>query len=248
MAKGIQMDMRFLTAIPVYNEESTLSETLKRVRDFSNEILVIDDGSTDATSALLSSHSQLKVIRHEKNRGYGGALITAFEYAIADGGYEALLTMDCDGQHDPSRALSLINGLVDADIVSGSRYLDHFSTDVEAPNDRLEVNRIITLEINKLLSLKLTDSFCGYKAYRISALSRLNITENGWGMPLQLWVQAARLGLKIVEVAVPRIYLDPSRSFGPVLSDPNQRLLYYREVISREVLLSFPLASVDSDT
>ena len=242
------MDIRFLTAIPVYNEETTLLETLKRVRDFSNDILVIDDGSTDATSALLNSHPQLKVIRHEKNRGYGGALITAFEYAIAHGDYEALLTMDCDGQHDPSRALSLIKGLVDADIVSGSRYLDHFSTDVEAPNDRLEVNRIITREINGLLGFKLTDSFCGYKAYRISALSRLNITENGWGMPLQLWVQAARLGLKIVEVAVPRIYLDPSRSFGPVLNDPNQRLQYYREVISREILLSPPLVSVDSDT
>ena len=126
--------------------------------------------------------------------------------------------------------------------------MDHFSTDVEAPNDRLEVNRIITREINGLLGFKLTDSFCGYKAYRISALSRLNITENGWGMPLQLWVQAARLGLKIVEVAVPRIYLDPSRSFGPVLNDPNQRLQYYREVISREILLSPPLVSVDSDT
>jgi len=242
------MDIRFLTAIPVYNEETTLLETLKRVRDFSNDILVIDDGSTDATSALLNSHPQLKVIRHEKNRGYSGALITAFEYAIAHGGYEALLTMDCDGQHDPSRALLLIKGLVDADIVSGSRYLDHFSTDVEAPNDRLEVNRIITQEINGLLGLNLTDSFCGYKAYRMSALSRLNITENGWGMPLQLWVQAARLGLKIVEVAVPRIYLDPSRSFGPVLNDPNQRLQYYREVISREILLSSPLVSVDSDT
>ena len=242
------MDIRFLTAIPVYNEETTLLETLKRVRDFSNDILVIDDGSTDATSALLNSHPQLKVIRHEKNRGYSGALITAFEYAIAHGGYEALLTMDCDGQHDPSRALLLIKGLVDADIVSGSRYLDHFSTDVEAPNDRLEVNRIITQEINGLLGLNLTDSFCGYKAYRMSALSRLNITENGWGMPLQLWVQAARLGLKIVEVAVPRIYLDPSRSFGPVLNDPNQRLQYYREVISREILLSPPLVSVDLDT
>ena len=66
-------------------------------------------------------------------------------------------------------------------------------------------------------SIRLTDAFCGFKAYRVEALSSLRITETGWGMPLQLWVQAARLGLRVKEVAVPRIYLDPNRAFGGVL-------------------------------
>src|SRR5262249_45756461 len=89
-----------------------------------------------------------------------------------------------------------------------------------------------TAELNARFGLKLTDAFCGFKAYRTEALSRLRITETGWGMPLQLWVQAARLGLRIKEVAVPRVYLDPKRAFGGVLNDADERLGYYRRVIA----------------
>src|SRR5262249_21330644 len=64
------------------------------------------------------------------------------------------------------------------------------------------------------------------------ALARLHITETGWGMPLQLWVQAARLGLRIKEVGVPRVYLDPNRAFGGTLNDAAERLVYYRRVIA----------------
>ena len=64
------------------------------------------------------------------------------------------------------------------------------------------------------------------------ALARLHITETGWGMPLQLWVQAARRGLRLKEVGVPRVYLDPKRAFGGVLDNPEERLAYYRRVIA----------------
>lgn len=227
--------MKFLTAIPVYNEASTVSNIINQVKQFSQSILVVDDGSTDATQEILNSFQGVKVIRHEKNKGYGGALITAFMYAVLAGEYDALLTMDCDGQHDPSRANSLLNGLNQADIVSGSRYLECFNSDVQAPKDRFEINRTITMELNKLLNFNLTDSFCGYKAFRTSALAKLRITETGWGMPLQLWVQAAKLGFTIMEVPVPRIYLDPTRNFGTILNNPIERLHYYRQIIQNEL-------------
>lgn len=237
---GALTDMRFLTAIPVYNEEASILSVLREVRGFSQEVLVIDDGSTDATGDLLKTVADVNVIRHGKNRGYGAALISAFEFATTGRRWDALLTMDCDGQHDPSRALSLVQALAGADIVSGSRYLGHFASDGAAPKDRMNVNRIITEEINSLLNMQLTDSFCGFKAYRVSALERLRITEAGWGMPLQLWVQAAWLKLKVVEIPVPRIYLDPNRSFGTVLNDPDERLRYYRGVIRREMESPLP--------
>jgi dolichol-phosphate mannosyltransferase len=60
----------------------------------------------------------------------------------------------------------------------------------------------------------------------------LHITERGWGMPLQLWVQAARLELRVKEIGVPRVYLDPNRAFGGVMNDPDQRLAYYRGVLA----------------
>src|SRR5262249_55869537 len=151
-----------------------------------------------------------------KNQGYGAALISAFSFALSQQ-VDVLVTMDCDGQHEPARIPVLLEAIHDADIVSGSRYLRDFRQDSAAPFDRRHINRLITAELNDRLGQNLTDAFCGFKAYRRDGLAQLQITETGWGMPLQLWVQAARHGLRIKEVGVPRLYLDPNRAFGGVL-------------------------------
>ena len=223
--------MKVLTAIPVYNEEKHLDRVLHEVRKYSSNILVVNDGSSDGTEDFLRRQKDLHVVSHSKNRGYGAALISAFDYVTARD-YDVLVTMDCDGQHEPARIPVLTEAIHDTDIVSGSRYLRDFRQNTSlTPRDRREINEIITREINELLGLKLTDTFCGFKAYRREALARLNITETGWGMPLQLWVQAALRGIRIKEVAVPRIYLDPNRTFGGVLNDAAERLAHYRRVI-----------------
>src|SRR5690606_11283519 len=80
-----------------------------------------------------------------------------------------------------------------------------------------------------------------FKAYRISALKQLQITETGYAMPLQLWIQAARAGLKIEEFPVPRIYLDEVRSFGGSLDDANRRMAHYQEVIQAAMTADFPI-------
>jgi dolichol-phosphate mannosyltransferase len=178
----------------------------------------------------LAAESGLHRIDHPKNRGYGAALVSAFTYAL-DRDYDVLVTMDCDGQHEPSRIPVLLEAIDDADIVSGSRYLRDFRQDTPAPTDRRFINATITKELNARYGFDLTDAFCGFKAYRREALAKLNITEHGWGMPLQLWVQAARQGLRVKEIGVPRLYLDPTRAFGGVMNDPTERLAYYRRVL-----------------
>jgi glycosyltransferase involved in cell wall biosynthesis len=223
--------MRFLTAIPVYNEERYVENVLTEVRRYSPDILVVNDGSTDQSVALLNRQPNLQVITHPHNRGYGAALISAFAHAL-EHDYDVLVTMDCDGQHEPSRIPVLLEAIGDVDIVSGSRYLRDFRQDTLAPHDRRRINHQITMELNERFGLHLTDAFCGFKAYRREALARLRITETGWGMPLQLWVQAARACLRIREVAVPRVYLDPTRAFGGMLNDAEERLAYYRGVIN----------------
>jgi len=191
----------------------------------------VNDGSSDGTAALLDEEPGILRVDHATNRGYGAAIRSAFDYAI-HGGYDVLVTMDCDGQHQPDRIPVLLEALTgDVQIVSGSRYLRDFRQDTPPPTDRRFINAMVTRELNDRLGLDLTDTFCGFKAYRVSALERLHITEAGWGMPLQLWVQAARLGLRIREVGVPRLYLDPNRAFGGLMNDPELRLAYYRDVI-----------------
>ena len=232
--------MRVLTAIPVYNEERHLLGVLREVRRYCSNVLVVNDGSSDRTAELLAQEPDVRVITHPANRGYGAALISAFACAVQES-VDVLVTMDCDGQHEPARIPVLLEAIHDADIVSGSRYLRSFRQNTLPPQDRLQINRQITADLNERFGLHLSDAFCGFKAYRTEALAGLRITETGWGMPLQLWVQAARLGLRIKEVAVPRVYLDPKRAFGGVLNDAEERLAYYRRVIAaaeRDVLAS----------
>jgi dolichol-phosphate mannosyltransferase len=223
--------MEFLTTIPIYNEERYLEGVLNEVRRYSQNILVVNDGSTDRTTELLARQDGIRVVTHPQNRGYGAALISAFDYARQHSEFDVLVTMDCDGQHEPARIPVLLESMCKADIVSGSRYLRDFRQDSAAPQDRRRINFEITAELNRRFGLHITDAFCGFKAYRRAALEQLRITETGWGMPLQLWVQAARAGMCIKEVAVPRLYLDPNRAFGGVMDDAEQRLAYYRQVI-----------------
>lgn len=224
--------MRFLLAIPVYNEERHVERVLAEVRRYAEHVVVIDDGSTDGTAALLARQTGIEVVTHPKNRGYGAAIVSAFGHALSRD-CDVLVTMDCDGQHEPARIPVLLEAIHDADVVSGSRYLRDFRQDDAAPEDRRFINQTITRELNARYGLNLTDAFCGFKAYRRETLAKLHVTEPGWGMPLELWVQAAHANLRIKEVGVPRLYLDPNRAFGGVLNDAEQRLAYYRGVIAR---------------
>jgi dolichol-phosphate mannosyltransferase len=89
--------------------------------------------------------------------------------------------------------------------------------------------------LSQTLGLQLTDSFCGFKAHRVTAMARLNLDEPGYALPLQFWVQCVHAGLRIREVPVRRIYLDKSRTFGGTLDDPAARLQHYLSVFVREL-------------
>jgi glycosyltransferase involved in cell wall biosynthesis len=221
--------MRMLTAIPVYNEQAHLEPVLTEVLRHASDVLVVDDGSTDRTPELLRKFSRVQVIRHETNRGYGGGLRSAFQHTI-EAGYDGLVTIDCDGQHEPSLIPEIAARLTEADLVSGSRYLKVFDPAQMPPEERRRINVEVTRWLNECLGLHLTDAFCGFKAYRASALARFDITDDGYAMPLQVWVQAVEHGLSIVEVPVPLIYLDESRAFGGALDDGTYRLNHYRRV------------------
>ncbi len=231
---------RFLTALPVFNEAAHVERVLDEVLRFTPDVLVVDDGSGDGTSEILAARvarrGDIRVVRHPANAGYGAALATAFRETL-DGPWDGLVTIDCDGQHQPRLIPEFVAAAADparpADIVSGSRYLRRFAGDSLPPVARRRINAEITSEINGRLGLELTDAFCGFKAYTRRALERLHVTESGYAMPLEVWVQAAAAGLTIVELPVPLIYLDLARSFGGALDDAATRLAYYRRVLDR---------------
>lgn len=226
---------KWIAALPVYNEANYVDEVLTEVTQYADNVLVVNDGSSDATAQRLERwESNVHVVHHAQNRGYGAALKTAFQFAI-DNDYEYLITLDCDGQHQPKRLPRFVSACKNADIVSGSRYLKQYAGDSQPPTQRLFINKQITRQLNESLCLNLTDAFCGFKAYRVESLKLLNIEDDGYAMPLELWVQAAMRGLRVIEIPVPLIYLDLNRSFGGALDQAEKRLQYYNEVIERSV-------------
>jgi len=227
--------MRTLIAIPVFNEERYVRRVLGRVLAVHPDVLVIDDGSTDATPAIVREFP-VRVIRREGNEGYGQSMQDAFKYSQVHG-FDWLITMDCDEQHEPASIPDFLDRARrdDLDVISGSRYLCEQPSADSPPRDRRAINREITREINERLGLRLTDAFCGFKAYRVSALGGLRLSEKGYAFPMQFWVQAVACGLRIGEIPVRLIYNDLSRSFGGHLDDPSVRLAHYRQVLHCEL-------------
>jgi glycosyltransferase involved in cell wall biosynthesis len=220
--------------MPVFNEEPTVGSVIDAVRaQFEGPLVVVDDGSTDGTPDVLAARLDIEVITLSDNCGYGCALMRGFRWA-ADAGVERLITMDCDGQHEPrhiGQFLDALGAKGAPDIVSGSRYLPESGSTGQAPPQRREVNRRVTAEINSVTGWDLTDAFCGFKGYHVSSLRGLPLSEPGYAMPIELWAKAWKAGLTVAEIPVERIYCDHERSFGEHLDDPEARFAYYMAVL-----------------
>ncbi len=228
--------MRTLIVMPLFNERPTVARVLGEVRRAAPDadMLVVDDGSTDGSSEIIKREAGVIVISHRENQGYGQSLIDGFSYAI-ENSYEAVVTIDCDEQHEPRQIPDFLDALRDADIVSGSRYLDPSSGGDPAPPDRRRVNEEISAKVRAITGYPITDAFCGFKAYRGDALRLMRLTEPSYGMPLQVWVQAAHYRLRIKELPTARIYKNPERRFWGGLDDAEVRKRYYEGVLEREV-------------
>ena len=226
--------MSSAVVMPVFNEESTIGGVLDAVaREFDGLVVVVDDGSTDKTPEALAARPAVRVLRHARNQGYGSSLADGFAEAHRLG-VRRVVTMDCDGQHEPKHIRqffeALQNGIA---LVSGSRYLPGSRAVGDQPPQRRDVNARVTAEINRVTGWGLTDAFCGMKAYRIDRFRELVLREPGYGFPLELWAHAFRAGIRPLELPIERIYFDGLRSFGSDLDDPQRRLAYYLEVWTR---------------
>ena len=228
--------MQLLIAIPIFNERQYVEQVLAKVRQHHDQLLLIDDGSTDGTGAYLAQRSDIHLIRHPENRGYGQSLIDAFSWAD-DHGYDWVITMDCDEQHEPERIPDFIRTIQTDrwDLISGSRYMQSDNKADLPPGDRRAINATITAILNDLFGWHLTDSFCGFKAHRVSAMRKLNLTETGYAFPLQLWPQVYEAGLRVTEIPVRLIYNAPTRHYGVLLDDAAVRLQHYKDVLSSEL-------------
>jgi len=191
--------------IPVFNERATLQELLEAVSESTiagQEVIVVDDGSTDGSLQLLQEELAplySKLLTHPVNRGKGAALRTGFAAATQD----IVLVQDADLEYDPVQYPRLIEPILNdkADVVYGSRFVGAAPHRVLYFWHRLG-NGLLTLLSNMLSNLNLTDMETCYKVFRRDVIQSITLEEERFGFEPEITAKVARMNLRIYEVGI----------------------------------------------
>ncbi len=216
--------MRTLIVIPAFNEQEALPAVLKELaaRAPEHDLLVVDDGSTDATTQV-ADDAGVKVATLPFNLGVGGALRTGFRYAV-DNGYDRVVQFDADGQHDPAEIARLLPELdAGADMVIGSRFASGATT-YEVGRVRSGAMRILRLAVKLLSGQTITDTSSGFRGFSRPVLEYFsrNYPQEYLGDTVEALLLAAYAGYQVAEVPVAM-----RARGGGVPSSRNLKLLYH---------------------
>jgi Glycosyltransferases involved in cell wall biogenesis len=190
---------RVLGAIPCYNEELAIASLVLKSKKYVDEVVVIDDGSTDDT-AQIAQEAGAVVIKHSTNKGYGAALKSCFSYARSSN-FDLMIILDGDGQHDPDFIPVFLNRFEEnnTDIVIGSRFLNNDKT---IPLYRTAGMKVLDTFTKMAGNVTTTDSQCGYRGYNRKAIQSIDIREETMGAGSEILTQAKNLDLHISEVPI----------------------------------------------
>lgn len=204
---------RVAAVIPARNAATTVGEVVAGLRTVvpGIDVIVVDDGSTDATGGAARG-AGAHVVTHPVNRGKGAALETGFDEALSRGS-DLVLALDADGQHDVSIAPRLLVALDDADVVIGSRERDRTGM----PWLRRVTNDVTTWWVSRLAGRRIEDTQSGYRAFRAPVLRAIRPKSRRFEYESEFLIGAARRGFRIVPVPIPTLYNAPGSHIHPLV-------------------------------
>ena len=201
--------------IPAYKAQSTIGSVLEKIKKFQIDTIVVDDGSLDETRKVSLSYGAV-VLKHPFNLGKGGALQTGFRYILRRG-YDLVITLDADGQHDPSEIPSLLKIFrrVKPDILIASR-AEEFGRMTFL---RRFWNRLGGRAVSRLCHSDITDSQSGFRLIRTEVLKAIDLFSTGFEMELELLIKACKKGFSVLCVPIITKKIDGTESshFKPVV-------------------------------
>jgi len=206
--------LKITVGIPAYNEEKNIASILVKLKKIADNVIVCNDGSTDATGTIAEELGAI-VVNHEKNQGYGAGIRSIF-LKSKEVESDVLVTLDSDGQHDVGDIEKLIEPIQNGkcDLVIGSRFLEENVKNV--PNYRKIGINIITKVTNATLKNKLTDSQSGFRAYNKKIISEVKPSELGMGVSTEILIKASNKEFIIGEVPITVSYEGNTSTHNPV--------------------------------
>lgn len=193
------IEERTIAVIPAFNEERFIGSIVLKTCLYVDEVLVVDDGSDDATADVAQA-AGARVIRHAENQGKGGALNTGFRVA-RERGASYVVTLDADGQHEPAQLATVLAPVLDgqADLVIGSRYIED---DSDVPFARVWGHKFFNFVTNQASGVKTSDSQSGYRAFSRCALDSIVFSSKSFSVESEMQFLANQYGLKVCEVPI----------------------------------------------
>ncbi len=203
---------RVVAAIPAFNEERYIGTIVLKTRQYADEVVVVDDGSTDQT-AEVARLAGASVIRHEQNKGYGASIQTLLADARKKH-FDILVLLDGDFQHNPDEIPRLIGPVAEGfDLVIGSRKAQQ----VNIPRYRRFGQRVIAGFSRILSGKKLYDSESGFRVFSRRAVEVLELKENGMAVSAETIAMATEKGLKITESPISVVYTADGSTLNPLV-------------------------------
>lgn len=203
--------MKICVVIPSYNVVATIGSMVQQTKAKGLDVIVVDDGSADAT-AEVAQKSGAHVLRHKQNKGKGASLIEGFRY-ILNKDYDAVITMDGDGQHAPSDIPKFIGAAGDpnVDLIVG----DRMSTCQDMPRIRRLTNKFMSFIVSLICRKAICDSQCGFRLIKRKALKALNPTSSKYEIESEIIIEANHKGFKIGFIPIQTIYAKQVSGINP---------------------------------
>ena len=208
---------RAIIVIPAFNEAGAIGRVVRELRAYGVPVVVVDDGSTDETSARARDAGAV-VLSNGANQGKGTALLKGFKYALEQG-REFILTFDGDGQHSPSLLTTLLRSQEEsrADVVIGRRTMSWRAM----PPLRFATNRCTSAVVTWMGGQRLTDTQCGLRLFRDEVLRTLlferrpKVVSRRYDFESELLIEACYHKFRVVEISVPTLYNGAASSIRP---------------------------------
>jgi glycosyltransferase involved in cell wall biosynthesis len=203
---------RWCVIVPAYNEAKRVGDVVSRILEYASDVVVVDDGSTDETVEK-ARKAGATVLRHERNQGKGMALNTGFKHA-REQGFDIVLTMDADGQHNPAD----IPRFVEAYVRTGIPVLigNRMSNCDNMPFIRRMTNRFMSYLLSEEMGQYVPDTQCGFRLYKCEIIPLVLAESGGYAAESELLLHVADRALCIDSVAIQTVYADEKSKINPV--------------------------------